>query len=359
MNRAARPLLTPGLLLALALILASVAPAVSSQPPRGPNREPAPLPEKLRDTGLFAAGSSSEIRSEVLAFSPQYPLWSDGAKKQRWLYLPPGKSIDASQPDAWDFPIGTRLWKEFSHGGPVETRLIERLADGSWRYATYIWDQAGTDAVLAPAAGATLNIAGGGRYAIPSQDDCRACHEAAAVPVLGFSALQLSPDRDALAPHTEPARPEQVDLPQLVRRGWLRNLPASFLANPPRIAAETETGRAALGYLHANCGHCHNSAGPLAALDLSLAQLTGAGRANVGGQLDSLIGPTSRFRAQGLDQRIVPGQAQASVLAMRMRSRNPLTQMPPLGSQVADEEGIALIERWINHDLKTQQELPQ
>ena len=54
------------------------------------------LPQHLRDTGLYAEG--------VLAFSPQYPLWSDGAVKNRWIYLPPGTSIDATQPDAWEFP---------------------------------------------------------------------------------------------------------------------------------------------------------------------------------------------------------------------------------------------------------------
>jgi len=34
-------------------------------------------------------------------------------------------------------------------------------------------------------------------------DDCRACHEGRTTPVLGFSALQLSPDRDPNAPHAQ------------------------------------------------------------------------------------------------------------------------------------------------------------
>ena len=40
--------------------------------------------------------------------------------------------------------------------------------------------------------------------------------------------------------------------------------------------------------------------------------------------------------------------AQASVLPLRMRSRDPRVQMPPLGTSVPDTEAIALIERWIN-----------
>jgi mono/diheme cytochrome c family protein len=317
----------------------------------------APLPARLRDTGLYVPGSASEVRAEHLAFSPQYPLWSDGTTKRRWLYLPPGTAIDARQPDAWVFPVGTRAWKEFSHGRPVETRFIERAADGSWRYAAYVWNADGTDAVLAPAAGvAALPVAGapGGRYAIPSREDCVACHEGAAVPLLGFSALQLSPDRDPLAPHAAPARAGDVDLARLAARGLVRDLPQSLLIAPPRIAAPTPTARAALGYLHGNCGHCHNDTGPLAGLELALAQQTDAAADSAERTLASLVGQSSRFRTAGADaatRRVVPGRKEASVLTVRMRSANPLARMPPLGVQVIDDAGLALVERWIRNDL--------
>ncbi len=112
------------------------------------------LPEHLSDdTGLFVEGSTTAVRPDVLSFSPQYPLWSDGAAKRRWIYLPPGTFVDASRPSAWEFPKGTRLWKEFRLGRRVETRFIERLPDGSWRYATYVWSEDGKDAVLASADG--------------------------------------------------------------------------------------------------------------------------------------------------------------------------------------------------------------
>lgn len=130
------------------------------------NRATAELPGYLSDTGLYAPGSTTVVRAENLPFSPQYPLWSDGAIKRRWLYLPAGATIDASNPDTWVFPPGTRLWKEFAHGRPVETRFIERLRDGSWRYASYVWNADGSDAVLAPADGVAalpVQAAPGGR----------------------------------------------------------------------------------------------------------------------------------------------------------------------------------------------------
>jgi hypothetical protein len=299
----------------------------------------------------------SQVRPENLPFSPQYPLWSDGAEKHRWLYLPPGTTIDGSNPDAWEFPRGTRLWKQFNQGRAIETRFIERRADGSWQYGTYIWNADGSDAVLAPPQGVPAlpaPDAPGGRHAIPGEADCRACHEAAAVPVLGVNALQLSPDRDPLAPHAEPKRSEYVDLRTLVTRGLIRNLPKSLTEKPPRIPAATPTARAALGYLHGNCGHCHNNAGPLAPLELVLTQDTAAASGRHSKTLDA-IGATSRFRpnaAPDITQRITPGRHDQSVLAVRMLSRDPLVQMPPLGSQVIDREGMALIARWIDHDMQ-------
>ena len=341
------------LALGLAVTLSDAGPLVS-----GSNLESAapPLPLHLRDTGIYVAGSTTEIHPDNLAYSPQYPLWSDGAKKRRWLHVPAGRAIDASHPDAWEFPPGTRLWKEFSHGRPVETRYIERLADGTWRFATYVWNEAGTDAILAPAEGVAalaVSTAPSGRYAIPARDDCLACHEGAAVPVLGVSALQLSPDRDPLAPHAEPVTAEQVDLRDLAARGWLRNLPAAYLSDPPRVAADTPTARAALGYLHGNCGHCHNEVGSLASLGLSLAQ---NGRADASHSVTTLLAQTTRFRSHGLDRRIVPGRSDTSVLAVRMRSRDPLKQMPPIGTQILDAEAYALIARWIDQELPSQQE---
>jgi mono/diheme cytochrome c family protein len=279
----------------------------------------APLPERLQDTGLYDA--DGRIAAGVLEFSPQYPLWTDGAGKRRWISLPPGGVVDATDPDAWNFPPGTRLWKQFSADRPLETRLIERGADGRWRFAAYVWNEDGTEARRAPEGGVTLTgVAGmpGGRYRVPAQADCVACHEASPARVLGFSALQLSADRDALAPHATPA-PAGSLLPDLAARGWLSGLPAQLLHEPPRIQGRTPEERAALGWLHGNCGHCHNDRGPLASLGLVLARSSDGAR---------------------------PGQPLPMARMLeRLRSTNPFTRMPPAGVQVADHEAIDLVER--------------
>jgi hypothetical protein len=306
------------------------------------------FPTSLRDTGYGSANA--------LAFSPQYPLWSDGADKQRWIALPPGSAIDAARPDAWEFPRGTRLWKTFSHAGrPVETRYIERDGDGRWHYATYIWRADGRDADLAPPRSIVLTLPDApGRYVVPSRGDCLACHGGAAAPVLGFGALQLSPARDPNAAHGRPRAEGEVDLRALVERDLVRGLPPQLVAQPPRIAAGSALERAALGTLHGNCAHCHHAAGGQVPVRLNLMQRVADEQASAADVLRSMLeAPTRWQRGDGEHnaRAVVPGDAAASVLLQRMRARDGRTQMPPLGTEHPDEAALGLLARWITHDL--------
>ena len=65
--------------------------------------------------GLYVGGGDcTELAEGVRPFHPRYPLWSDDADKERFIYLPPGTQIDTTLPDRWEFPMGTRLYKPFS-----------------------------------------------------------------------------------------------------------------------------------------------------------------------------------------------------------------------------------------------------
>ena len=192
----------------------------------------------LRETGLYSDWDTKTVAPAHLRYAPQYPLWTDGAAKSRWLHLPAGSWIDASNPDAWEFPVGTKVWKEFRfHGTPAETRMIERTAEG-WRYASYAWRPDGSATLVAERGILnSVEIADGVRHAIPSRTDCTACHEAGPSRLLSIGALQLSSDRDPLAPHAEPLPEGGVTLQTLVERGLVRNLPMPFARSAPRIAA--------------------------------------------------------------------------------------------------------------------------
>ena len=324
----------------LGLVLSATAPATAS-----------PLPQHLAETGLYADRTLTTPARDVLAYTPQYPLWSDGATKRRWIRLPQGTVIDARDADAWVFPVGTRVWKEFSRGRRRETRLIVRTRSG-WVYGTYRWTDDGTDALLVPAAGAVDPDPSwaGGSYVFPSEQDCRSCHEGRPTPILGFSALQLSADRDPEAVHGEQPGPGMVDLGVLVDRHLIRGLPASWRTRPPRLEASTEEERVALGYLHGNCGPCHNARGPLASLGLDL----WIDPARPGNDIRRVIGSMlarSRFHIPGQavqeSRRLIPGAPEQSAILVRMRTREPTEQMPPVATRVVDAEAARRIEQWI------------
>lgn len=316
-------------------------------------------PARLSQTGLYKDPGTFTVNPANRPYAPQYPLWSDGAAKARWIFLPPGSRIDASNPDAWAFPAGTKLWKEFTfQGRKVETRLMQRGPRG-WSYATYVWDTAQTEALLAPAAGLKnhLELGEGRFHAIPSVKDCRACHENGGPEALGFSALQLSPDRDPLAPHAEPLLPGMVTLASLQQEGRLDRAPEGLAARPPRIPAATARERAAVGYLAANCGNCHPGTGPvLSRLDLDLrVPALATDRRSLGWFTTALevAGKTSVPDAPpGASRRLKGGEPDLSTLHARMGSRRPARQMPPVGSALPDTVALELIRAWIAEDLK-------
>lgn len=309
-------------------------------------------PPTLGQAGLYSDIRSKAIAPEILPYAPQYPLYTDGAVKSRWIYLPPGQHIDATDPDQWVFPVGTRIFKEFAFAGRrIETRLMELHSDG-WLYATYVWNADATEAPLAPERGlAGIVVSPELRHDIPGRSDCLACHVGQKSEVLGFGALQLSPRRDAGALHAEPVPAGGVDLAALVERGLVRGLPEDRVA--PEIPGSPRQ-RAVLGYLHANCGHCHNSTSPLRGLklDLSFSVLRPENLPPAAIATTLSVKSMKKPKSAPAEFRLVPGAPEKSGLIERMRSQDPNAIMPTLGNRLIDTAAVALLEAFIREDLK-------
>jgi hypothetical protein len=356
------------LFVAIVLVVLATARATGTPSPAlaaSPKSAASAAPARLSETGLFAPGTLN-VDEHNRFFSPQYPLWSDGARKTRWVYLPRGTRIDATDLDAWVFPVGTKFWKEFSFNGRrVETRLLWRASERGWVFASYKWNDEQTDATLASADGepGVAEIAPGKRHSIPSIDDCHACHDSANAEVLGFNALQLSTDRDPNAIHGEPLTADMVTVKTLLDQGLLKTTSTDLVSNPPRIDATTPRTRAVLGYLSTNCGVCHNGKTTLAELGMLLTQpshaSSAAGLRRAGAQsqnlaLETTIGQPGTFKIAGKESssmRLAPGAPDLSALLYRMKSRRPSSQMPPLGTVLPDGEAIAAVTKWIEEDL--------
>ncbi len=117
------------------------------------------LPTSIRGTDLVSLDSEVLAKHRVFSYSPTYTLFSDNAKKQRYVRVPVGQKITYnSETHDFDIPENTRFYKTFlkpvineageTHYRKVETRLIVArrnvTANGvseirSLR-ATYAWD---------------------------------------------------------------------------------------------------------------------------------------------------------------------------------------------------------------------------
>jgi len=310
----------------------------------------ASAPPTLRETGLYASPGVIDPRNRP--FSPQYPLWTDGATKRRWIRLPEGARVDASDVNEWSFPVGTKVWKEFSFGGrKVETRLLWKTGADAWVFASYAWNAEGTEASLAPAEGLmrVAEVAPNKYHNIPAVDQCRACHVSNRTELLGFNALQLSSDRDPNALHAEALEPGMITVRTLVDEDLMAPARPELVANPPRIAARTPDERALLGYLAGNCGACHNRQSDLAPLGLHWkhSDMTMRGADALAG----LMARRTKWQVPGVPEGesvvIDPSQPEQSAMLRRMRSRSPASQMPPMGTAVQDRDAVALATRWL------------
>lgn len=288
------------------------------------------LPPHLSETGLYLDVRTGELAPGVLEFSPRFPLWSDGSEKRRFIWLPEGKTIDSSNPDDWLFPEGTKVWKQFSSAkSRLETRLLAKLGpdEADWATLSYVWNDENDDATAAPLGAIDVHRTD---HDVPAAGECVACHGGRHSFILGFSAIQLATT----------AAPGQLDLAGVVDRGWL-SAPPETAPQVPGNAVEV----AALGYLHANCGHCHNQARPARSgarcfdpkddQDFTLPVTA----------LDSVEStPTYRTAVGHSVKRGDPGD---SKLYRLMSSRGMFRQMPPLATEKVDSAALANVRSWI------------
>jgi hypothetical protein len=309
------------------------------------------LPSNVFCTGLYLDRDPKHYAPEVRPYTPGVTLWSDGAEKRRYLYLPPGTTIDTTDMDVWKFPVGTKAWKEFIVDGVrVETRLFWKRGAHDWASGTYVWDDSGESATLDTSTKPIILPSG---YEIPTAKDCGKCHHGGADKLLGVEAVALG------LPTAE-----GMTLDVLAREGLLSHPPASTLVELPEDA--TGKAAAALGYLHANCGMpCHSTRGlgdetqlvlriradeiwPLPALDggpdapADVAN-TDTYLATVN-QLPTTASVAQKFPGQ---LRIKPGSHDQS-LVWQLAHRRGDYQMPPLVSHKLDEVGTKALADWID-----------
>ncbi len=294
-----------------------------------------PFPEWLSETGIFANVSTLAPASDVVVYEPPHPLYSNRAAKLRFAYLPPGETIDTSDPAQWRFPQGTVLVKTFTHQGvegregvvAIETRVMVR-DETNWRYGVYRWSAAGDEARLLPTGWAELNLElfdDAGRvtlYQIPSHLDCKGCHETQP----GEATLGLSPKNfDA----------------ELTNADVFSQAPVTVA-----LPAANEVEARAMSYIMGNCAYCHhgkNQANDNASFSLLPDDL----RANT-------VNRDTESSASGVGVRVIPGDPQGSaiyeavVTSRQTDYDGDFKSMPPLGIVIPDDDASSILADWIN-----------
>ena len=289
------------------------------------------LPDALSDAGLFTDMATEALSDRVWAYEPRFKLWTDGATKRRWFSIPEGAVIDTTDMDQWRFPEGTILFKEFTRDGiRVETRILKKTGpeDDAWSASAYLWTEDQSDAFLMPEGGDNQL---GTAHDVPGAADCSGCHAGRASRVLGFSAVQLAWDS-----------PEgQANVSDLKAAGVLVDSVPDAIVLP---ASELDVN--ALGYLHANCSHCHNTTRPVTdgprcydpQEDFNFS-IPATGIATVEEAPAYITGITENV--------LTPGVSQRSEFIQRL-SGGPGPQMPALGTEVVDPHGEALLTSWVD-----------
>jgi hypothetical protein len=297
-------------------------------------------PETLSQSGLYYDTAAQILAPGVRPFEPRFELWTDGAEKRRWIYLPAGAVIDNAEPDFWEFPEGTRLWKEFSRDGlKLETRLLAKVgpAPEDWHMMAFAWNDDETDAVAVPFG--EPNARGTG-YPVPGEAACRACHERMTDRVIGFSAIQLD--------HAG----EGVVLQDLLDERLLRY--GTGAGGTPHFPLPgDELDRDILGYLHSNCGGCHNPRSDVLSgvttRPIFLLRTDERFRGDIERTpvYTSAVGVRTTTGGEAGRYHISPGNPDDSAIYRRMSSRTPTLAMPPLGTDLVDEEAAARLRAWI------------
>ena len=324
-------------LIAAAALLWAAALAAQAPSPNSPAVKDAVVtgdayPAALSEYGFFSDQSAQQPAPGVTPYRLNTPLWSDGADKLRFVYLPAGTKAAANGDGLLRLPVGAALVKTFKQGGRlIETRVLLHRPAG-WLALPYVWDPDQREARLA-LGGRRITLTGPAgqpiSYAVPNKNQCKECHGVAgAVTPIGPKGYNLSPDW--LGAFQQAGRLDKV--PQVVRRIplWERR-------------EQAPAADAARGYLDVNCAHCHNAGGAASNSGLYLGWLeTDPIKLGLGKR------PVAAGRGSGgLDFDVVPGDPAHSILYYRMASLEGGIAMPELGRAKVDPAGLTAVQRWI------------
>lgn len=318
---------------------------------------------KLSDYHFFEGDMRNGNPSlNVIPYEPASSLFTDYALKKRYIWMPPGaQATYNSDGTILNFPVGSVLIKTFYYNTVqpgnttkiIETRLMVRKADG-WKFYEYLWNDAQTDANLVSGNdfinggsvaisitkpnGQPENI----QYRIPSESECFSCHKINEINTpIGVKPQNLNVNYT----YSEGSKNQ---LQKLVDQGYLSAFPSNVATTVNYRDTSKSLELRARSYLDANCAHCHQNLGrcDYRAIRLGFAETANATSVGICVDADEMLSPI-------LQKLITPGNINKSVLYYRQDTNVESERMPLLGRTVRHDEGLLVLEQWINSLTQT------
>jgi uncharacterized repeat protein (TIGR03806 family) len=314
--------------------------------------QPNPIPgpgsstpvDRLSQMGIFQ-GALAELQPSpgTVAYDVNVSLYSDGAEKHRFLWLPPGTRMQAAA-DRWVVPVGAYFIKNFYYPNDardpskgihlVETRFLIR-GQSSLTVSTYVWNDDQTDAIVSggnvdvPVRWIDSNgVLHNDYFHVPGTSLCDSCHDNR---MLGIRTRQIA--------HPGSYPDGTVDqISHLIAAGVLDAQPPQGIGLFDPFGTATLDQRAR-SYLDANCAHCHASVGLASGTNLYWNYE----------DTDSSTLPLCRKTeaVAGNDHVIVPGHPEQSEFLSRMLDPDPFGRMPQGPTHIPDGAGIAVLSDWV------------
>jgi glucose/arabinose dehydrogenase len=317
---------------------------IAAPPLAGPR---APFPTRLSETGLFSATGSHTPAPGVIPYEVTAGVWSDGALARRLLAVSSAKPAPVTDAaGALNLPDGSAVVRTLelpTSNGPrrVETQLMYREHE-TWRFYTYAWNEAQTDAELVREEGETRPVAGipNRAWHYSSRGECTICHSTQSHFTNGLNLAQLNRDGD----FTAIGRRVENQISVLAAAGIVALPAGKPAAELPRKVDPFDPSQPlaarARSYLDANCAHCHRFGGVGGRANFQFLESIPMAKAGIidGKPLVPLLGADSRV--------VTPGRPDRSELYHRITLQTG-GRMPLIGSEQSDKAGVDLIRQWI------------
>ncbi len=309
----------------------------------------------LSDYKFFTGEIKNQLPAYgVLPYRPNSELFTDYAKKSRFIWLPNGtKANYVSDSQILDLPVGAALIKTFYYDNVqpsnsrriMETRVMIRKSDG-WIFAEYIWNNEQTEASLQMMGGTSPitwidqnNNTQSIDYEFPSENKCIKCHKwNAEHRPIGIKPQNLNGVYNyATGPKNQ--------LTKLIEFGYLENsIPAVINATVDYNDTSKSLDLRVRSYLDINCAHCHQDGGDAEYMEIRMAFDKTIEPINMG-----VCKPAS-IQIPGIDRGFVvkPANTGESTLLYMMNTNASNYRMPRIGRTMVHQEGVQLISNWIN-----------